>query len=231
MSTVAQARPRFRNPLQVLEDNFRQPVGWFGRMLGHVMTFQHKSLTQWAIGHMKVEPRDRILDIGCGSGAAVSLLVEKAKEGFVAGVDYSKDMVALATRRNAEAIERGQVVIKHGDAMALPYEDETFDKVSGIETFYFWPDAMRGLQEAYRVLKPGGEIAITLEMSTEGERQTALFRKHFTHRYIKRAKRIGLRICSGDGLVAMLKQAGFRHAFFVCDPNRALGWLCAIAVK
>jgi ubiquinone/menaquinone biosynthesis C-methylase UbiE len=231
MSSVAQARPRFRNPLQVLEDNFRQPVGWFGRMLGHVMTYQHKSLTQWAVGLMKVEPRDRILDIGCGSGAAVSLLAEKAKEGFVAGVDYSKDMVALATRRNEEAIEGGRVLIRHGDAMALPYEDETFDKVSGIETFYFWPDAMRGLQEAYRVLKPGGEIAITLEMSTEGERQTALLRKHFTRRYINRAKRIGLRICSGDGLVAMLKQAGFRHAFYVCEPNRALGWLCAIAVK
>jgi ubiquinone/menaquinone biosynthesis C-methylase UbiE len=200
-------------------------------MLGHVMTFQHKSLTQWAIGLMKVEPRDRILDIGCGSGAAVSLLAEQAKEGFVAGVDYSKDMVALATRRNAEAIEGGRVLIRHGDAMALPYDDETFDKVSGIETFYFWPDALRGLQEAYRVLKPGGEIAITLEMSTEGERQTALVRKHFTRRYIKRAKRIGLRICSGDGLVAMLKQAGFRHAFYVCEPNRALGWLCAIAVK
>jgi ubiquinone/menaquinone biosynthesis C-methylase UbiE len=152
MASVAQVRPR---------------------MLGHVMTFQHKSLTQWAIGLMKVEPRDRVLDIGCGSGMAVGLLAESAKGGFVAGVDYSKDMVALASKRNVEAIERGQVLIQHGDAMALPYEDETFDKVSGIETFYFWPDAMRGLQEAYRVLKPGGEIAITLEMSIEGERQTA----------------------------------------------------------
>jgi ubiquinone/menaquinone biosynthesis C-methylase UbiE len=231
MSTVAQARPRFRNPLQVLEDNFRQPVGWFGRILGHVMTFQHKSLTQWAIGLMKVEPRDRVLDIGCGSGSAVSLLAESASEGFVAGVDYSKDMVALAAKRNAEAVERGRVLIQHGDAMALPYEDETFDKVSGIETFYFWPDALRGLQEAYRVLKSGGQIAITLEMSKEGERQTAPIRKYFTRRYIRRAKRIGLRICSGHELVAMLKQAGFRHAFYVSEPNRALGWLTALAVK
>ncbi len=82
MSTVAQARPRFRNPLRVLEDNFRQPVGWFGRMLGHVMTFQHKSLTRWTIGLMKVEPRDRVLDIGCGSGMAVTLVGRERERGF-----------------------------------------------------------------------------------------------------------------------------------------------------
>ncbi len=68
-------------------------------------------------------------------------------------------------------------------------------------------------------------------MSKEGERQTAPIRKYFTRRYIERAKRIGQRICSGHELVAMLKQAGFRHAFYVSEPNRSLGWLCAIAVK
>lgn len=231
MATASDARPWLRNPLSALEDNFRRPAGRFGRLLGHVMALQHKSLTRWTIGLMKVEPEDRVLDIGCGGGMAVKLLARSASKGFVSGVDYSHDMVAQARRRNSKAIARGQVQIQHGDAMALPYNDETFDKVCGVETFYFWPDPLRGLQEAHRVLKSGGQLTITLEMSKEVAHQTSRIRRFFTQRYAARAARIGQRICSGHELVAMLKQAGFRHAFYVSEPNRSLGWLCALGVK
>jgi ubiquinone/menaquinone biosynthesis C-methylase UbiE len=231
MSTASYPRPWLRNPLQLLEENFRRPAGRFGRLLGHVMALQHKSLTRWTIDLMKVQPADRVLDVGCGGGMAVKLLAQSATEGFVAGLDYSQDMVAQAARRNAKAIARGQVHIVHGNAMALPYEDQTFDKVCGIETFYFWPDPLRGLEQAYRVLRPGGQLTITLEMSKETANQSSRLRKFFTQRYAARAARIGQRICSGHQLVAMLKQAGFRHALYTSEPNRSLGWLCAQGAK
>jgi ubiquinone/menaquinone biosynthesis C-methylase UbiE len=231
MSTVTLTRSRVRNPLKLLEDNFRRPAGWFGRLLGHVMALQHKSLTRWTIGLMEVQPSDRVLDIGCGGGMAVKLLARAAAEGFVAGVDYSRDMVGQATRRNAKSVKAGRAYIVHGNAMALPYADESFDKVCGVETFYFWPDPQRGLHEAYRVLKSGGQLTITLEMSKEGANQTSRIRRFFTRRYVERAARIGQRICSGHELVAMLKQAGFRHAYYVSEPDRSLGWLCAMGVK
>jgi ubiquinone/menaquinone biosynthesis C-methylase UbiE len=140
-------------------------------------------------------------------------------------------MVRQASRRNAEAVRGGRVAIQHGDAMALPYGDETFDKVCGIETFYFWPDPLRGLREAYRVLKVGGQVTITLEMSKEAARKTSGLRKYLSQRYAERAARLGQRICSGSELTEMLSQAGFREARYVTEPDRSLGWLCALARK
>ena len=220
-----------RKPLELVEANFRKPTGWFGRLLGHVMTFQHRSLTDWTIARMNVEPADCVLDIGCGGGMAVKLLSRITTEGVVAGIDYSLEMVRQAARRNARALKGGRVDIRLGDVLALPWPDASFDQVCGIETLYFWPDALAGLREARRVLKPGGRITITLEMSKEAAAQTSRLRKYFTQRYARRAARIGQAILSGPELVALLEQAGFRDTCYVAEPDRSLGWLSATGFK
>ena len=215
-------------PLELVEENFRKPTGWFGQVLGHVMAVQHKSLTLWAIELMNVRSGDRVLDVGCGGGMAVKLLSRRAPGGFVAGVDYSSDMVRQATRRNNRRVRHGQVAIELGDAMALPYADRSFDKVCAIETFYFWPDPLRGLREVRRVLKPGGQISVALEMSKESTAQTSAVQRDLSQRYADRSAGLGLSICSGAELVQMLAAAGFRHARYVAQPERALGWVCAL---
>jgi ubiquinone/menaquinone biosynthesis C-methylase UbiE len=218
-------------PLELVEANFRKPSGWFGHMLGHIMSVQHKTLTVWVIDLMHVRPADHILDVGCGGGMAVKLMSERVTTGFVAGVDYSEEMVAQAAKRNAEAVLRGQVQIKVGDVGALPYADASFDKVSGIETFYFWPDPMAGLREVHRVLKPGGQITIAMEMSREAKAQKSQFQKYLSERYAKRSAALGMSILSGSELVAMLNQAGFHQTRYESQPDKALGWLCALGTK
>jgi ubiquinone/menaquinone biosynthesis C-methylase UbiE len=213
-------------PLELLEANFKKPTGWFGNVLGHVMALQHKTLTVWVIDLMGVQPTDRVLDVGCGGGMAMQRLAAKASSGFVAGVDYSQEMVEQAARRNAEAVARGQVEVKKGDVGALPYADASFDKVSGIETIYFWPDALAGLREVYRVLKPGGLVTIAVEMSQEAQAQKSALQRYLSQRYAKRAAGIGQAIYSGPQLVALLEQAGFRNARYEARPDKALGWLC-----
>ena len=47
------------------------------------------------------------------------------------------------------------VEISHGNVAVLSYDDESFDKVIGVETFYFWPDPVANLREVRRVMKPG----------------------------------------------------------------------------
>lgn len=220
-----------RNPYQLLQENFRRPVGGAGSLVGHLMTVQHRTLTVWSIEHLDVRRSHRILDIGSGSGMAVQLLSRRADLGFVAGVDYSEVMVRQATRRNAEGIARGRVAVQQGDAMQLPYEDEEFDRVSAIETFYFWPDPERGLAEALRVLKPGGLFAVTLEMSREMASEPTLIQRFFGRRFTEKSERDGLHILSGADLTGMLERAGFEDTRFVSEPRRSLGWVCAIGRK
>jgi ubiquinone/menaquinone biosynthesis C-methylase UbiE len=218
-------------PLELLETNFRMPVGAAGRLVGHLMSVQHRTLTEWAISHMQVGRYQRVLDVGCGGGMAAALLTRHAERGLVAGVDYSLEMVRQAVRRNATQVARGRAEFRHGDCADLPYPDQSFDQVCAIETFYFWPEPMRGLAEAHRVLRPGGQVSITLEMSREAADDPSAVQRFFGRRFTERSEREGLRILSGNDLVEMLGKAGFRNARYVAEPRRSLGWVCALGRK
>ena len=231
MSARTFAVNQFFRPLEVVEANFRKPAGWFGRLLGHVMAVQHRSLTLWVIGLMKVRRDDVVLDVGCGGGMAVKLLARRATAGRVAGVDYSSAMVRQAQKRNVDALRRGRVDVRLGNVTALPFADNVFDRVCGIETFYFWPDPLAGLREIHRVLKPGGEVAIGLEMSKESNAQTSALQRCLSQRYANRSAGLGMQICSGRELTGMLTTAGFRDARYEARPDRSLGWLCALGRK
>jgi len=217
-----------QRPLKLVEDNFRRPQGWSGRLVGHAMARQHRTLTDWTIGLLDLSPSDRVLDVGCGSGMAIGLLAKAASDGFVAGVDYSSEMVRQATRRNAPEVVAGRVELRHGDAMELPFPDGWFDVVCAIETLYFWPDPLRGLQEARRVLRPGGRLAVTLEMSREAGGRTYRQRL-FGQRFAQRSAEQGLAILSGPELTDLVRSAGFPQPRYVSEPDRSLGWLCALA--
>jgi len=93
-----------------------------------------------------------LLDIGCGTG----LFIEKyLSEGSTAtGIDISKGMVRQARRRCAGS----DFIIGTGER--LPFSDESFDAISSILAFSYLKDPKGMLNEAYRVLKPGGTIAI-----------------------------------------------------------------------
>lgn len=92
-----------------------------------------------------------ILDVGCGTGIASEPF---AMNGFpVTGIDPSPAMLAAAARRLPNA------TFVKGEAEALPFPNERFDVVISAQTFH-WVDRARALSEAYRVLRPGGIIAI-----------------------------------------------------------------------
>ena len=201
----------------------RKPSGWLGKMMfGHLAAWGHRPLTDWAIRFTDVQPADHVLDVGCGGGMAIKLIAQIVVEGFVAGIDYSEDMVQQARKRNAVAVHDGRVEIRYGNVSALPYGDEFFDKVISVEAFYFWPDPVANLQEVRRVIKPGGLLALAMEGSKEApnqQRQTAL------------AARMGFPLYSGAEMEEMLAAAGFSRAWFESAPDKGWGWLCALGVK
>jgi ubiquinone/menaquinone biosynthesis C-methylase UbiE len=189
---------------------------------GHMAAYGHRPLTRWAMSFMDVQPTDRVLDIGCGSGTATQLIAQTASEGSVAGVDYSQDMVQQALKRNAAAVRLRRVEIQRGNVSALPYDDESFDKVIAVETFYFWPDPVPNLQEVRRVIRPGGLLALAMEGSREAPNP---------QRHAALAARMGFSLYSGAEMEEMLVAAGFSRAWFESAPDRGWGWLCALGVK
>ena len=99
-----------------------------------------------------VKPGDRVLDSCCGTGDLA--IAAAAAGGNVTGVDFSKPMLERA-RRKAPKLEWIE-----GDALALPFADESFDAATvgfGVRNL---SELDKGLHELRRVLRPGGRLAI-----------------------------------------------------------------------
>ena len=208
--------------MHVVARQIRKPSGWLGRMWGRGMARGHRPQTEWALMLLDILPAHHVLDIGCGTGMAARPAAEIATEGFVAAVDHSPEMVQEARKRNNAAIRDGRVEVRHGDVASLPFEDVAFDRIIGVETFYFWPDPLAGLRELCRVIRPGGLAVLEMENSLEGPDSQAV---------AQRAERMGFPVFSGAEMVDMLTAAGFSQAWFESQPNRGGGWLCALASK
>jgi SAM-dependent methyltransferase len=105
-----------------------------------------------ALRQVGLNPGQLVLDIGCGAGAFLHLVADRG--GRPHGLDASKALIALARRRLPDA------VLRVGDMEALPYGDDSFDLVTGFNSFFFANDIVGALREARRVTKPGAPVVI-----------------------------------------------------------------------
>jgi len=97
----------------------------------------------------------RWVDVGCGNGAFTELIVRRCAPAGVDGVDPSEGQLAFARTRPASRIAR----FKQGDAMALPYDDKSFDVAIMALVIFFVPDPAKGVTEMARVVRAGGSVA------------------------------------------------------------------------
>lgn len=98
---------------------------------------------------------ETILDLGCGTGSVLSLLLEQKSSVHAFGLDLSDEMLAVAKQKLGEEVE-----LMQGDAERLPYEDNSFEVVICIESFHHYPNPSKALDEVYRVLKPKGKFLL-----------------------------------------------------------------------
>ena len=101
-------------------------------------------------GQIKELPYESLLDVGCGTGFLMELLI-KQRPAHYCGADLSDEMIRVAREKR---INGAEFVVSSADK--LPYPDETFDIVTCSQSFHHYPYPEKAMLEAKRVLKPGG---------------------------------------------------------------------------
>ncbi|WP_425516475.1 demethylmenaquinone methyltransferase [Ornithinibacillus massiliensis] len=128
--------------------------------MNSIISFQrHKAWRKDVMKQMNVPNGASALDVCCGTGDwSFSLAEAVGSKGNVIGLDFSQNMLSVAKEKNEE-LNYDNLEFVHGNAMELPYEDNSFDFVTigfGLRNV---PDYMTVLKEMYRVVKPGGVVA------------------------------------------------------------------------
>ncbi|TDD76826.1 SAM-dependent methyltransferase [Actinomadura rubrisoli] len=118
----------------------------------------------WAVEQLAVRPDDRLLEIGCGTGVAVSLVCEALADGRITAIDRSAKVIAGAERRNAAHIAAGRAALRTQALEDLASGGERFDKIFAVNVNLFWVrPARRELALISGRLEPGGELYLFYE--------------------------------------------------------------------
>ncbi|MDR1857882.1 MAG: ubiquinone/menaquinone biosynthesis methyltransferase, partial [Treponema sp.] len=118
-----------------------------------------------AVKQVNAQPGMHILDVCCGTGR-LTLALNKAvgEEGAVIGLDFSENMIAIAEQTFREMAIKGNVQFVRGDAMNLPFPDNSFDGAIVGWGLRNLSDLRQGIRELARVVKPGGRV-VSLDMA------------------------------------------------------------------
>ncbi len=133
--------------------------------MNSVISFQqHIKWRRDTMKRMDVQPGSKALDVCCGTADWTIALAEAVgPDGEVTGLDFSQNMLNVGIEK-VKKLGLNQVKLIHGNAMEIPFPDNSFDYVTigfGLRNV---PDYMQVLKEMHRVVKPGGMV-VCLETS------------------------------------------------------------------
>src|SRR5262249_22141112 len=145
-----EARRRAAATYNAAADHFDDPANSFWERFG-----------RGTVARLNLQPGQHVLDVCCGSGASALPAAEAVgPAGHVLGVDLAEHLLALC---RAKARQRGlaQLECRTGDMLALDLPDGAFDAVVCVFGIFFVPDMEAAARELWRLVRPGGLLAIT----------------------------------------------------------------------
>ena len=180
----------------------------------------HRLWKRWVAKLASVTTGTRALDLCCGTGDIAFALAQRGAE--TTGLDFSAEMLAVAAQRLAtnSKLKSQNIKFLQGDAQQLPFPENTFDVVTvgyGLRNLTSWE---RGLDEMFRVAKPGARL-IVLDF---GKPSNALWRAlYFAHLRLS-VPLIGLLFCGNAQAYAYILES-LKHypaQLAVAEKMRAL---------
>lgn len=146
-------------------------------------------------------PGDGVLDVACGPGNFSREFARTVGEtGLVVGIDASRPMLERGVH-DAPAAGVDNLAFVHGDAVTLPFRDESFDAVCCFAAFHLFADPFKALDQMRRVLTPGGRIALF----TTCRGRSAPLRTFES----LMGRRSGMRMFEQDEITVALERRGF----------------------
>jgi ubiquinone/menaquinone biosynthesis C-methylase UbiE len=154
------------------------PSGVGGRIASAVMHVANRRPTQLLFGKLDIRPNHRVLDVGCGNGAALAALPDVR---WRCGVDQSQTMLEIARRRLRRNIDQGCAHLCWGDMLALPFSANSFDRIIASNVLYFCSDIPAFIDECRRVARRGALLGIYVTSAASMEKWR--FAGPATHRH------------------------------------------------
>jgi len=195
---------RLSEKIQTSDDKLQQEFNrWAAAGEGPKMEQHHFDIATKTIRRMNLCPGERVLDLGCGSGWATRLLarlVGEGPDGFgqVVGLDVSDEMIREA---RAASKDFDNVLYVWGSAQRIPWEENFFDKVLSVESFYYYADQDRALMELFRVLAPRGRLYILINLYEDNQ---------YSLQWVDKLK-VPVQVRSSAEYVELLKKHAFEN--------------------
>jgi len=200
-----------------LARHLREPDGLFGRLTARMMNATNAIMTTTAIDALDISPNHLILDVGFGGGDSLDQCLSRAPDGHISGTEISASMLRRAGKIYRRFISHGRLSLHEGTIEALPFGDNQFDRISTLNTIYFWSDPKQGVGEMYRVCKPNGKTIIA-------------FRPRHVMQQMKFSQH-GFTLFQSDEVMHLLREAGFIDITEHYYETDNLGFICLSASK
>jgi ubiquinone/menaquinone biosynthesis C-methylase UbiE len=188
-----------------LQQEFNQ---WAEAGRGDEMENHHSDITEQTLALMDLKPADHVLDLGCGTGWASRRLARVVTAGEVIGLDVADEML-----RRAEQTSAGISNVRYvwGSAEKIPATDHAFSKILSVESFYYYADQGKALNELLRVMAPGGKLFILINLYRDN---------HYSLRWVTELK-VPVQALSEAEYMALLRMHGFASVEARRIPDRS----------
>jgi ubiquinone/menaquinone biosynthesis C-methylase UbiE len=181
---------------------------WAAAGRGDEMEDHHSDITDQTLALMDIRPEDRILDLGCGTGWASRRMARIAVRGEVVGLDLADEMLRRAEEASA-AFKNVRYV--WGSAEKIAEADNAFSKVLSVESFYYYADQGKALDELRRVMAPGAKAFILINLYKDN---------HYSLRWVTELK-VPVQALSEAEYKTLLEKHGFINVEARRIPDRS----------